>query len=322
MQWVLFDNPVPEVALEDAALAPGAKVRWRALLGAKVFYEGSEAEPVKVYAHLSDGDDVGYSRRWLLVRLVNEPFIGWVPSGQVLTNGTTFAQPVPESALQSARILPDVNVRWRALIQGNKPLYHTERPEPAKVYGWSTGEEYGGSTKWFLVRLTKKRALGWVHSKMLLMQVRNGPTQHWGVPGGHVPRWGKFGADLDDGYTGGQKPFHVGLDIVQQPDTTVYALGTGTVLDTGHGDEGWRALIRYADYLVWHHHLRDLRVDTGGQVSKGTMIGKIARKHEADYGPIPHTHLQVWRPSHESEARKVPFSRVGVVDPWPLRSGC
>ncbi len=112
-----------------------------------------------------------------------------------------------------------------------------------------------------------------------------------------VSRWpveGPLGAPFGVRWDGALPDLHRGVDILVPTGTPVAAMSDGRVRFAGtmeafgvvvwldHGD----------DVLTVYAHLSELRVETGGQLAKGEIIGLSGSSGNATG---PHLHFEIWR---------------------------
>jgi murein DD-endopeptidase MepM/ murein hydrolase activator NlpD len=85
---------------------------------------------------------------------------------------------------------------------------------------------------------------------------------------------------------------HLGIDIAAPTGTPVYATAGG-VVQRAASEEGWGKLVvvEHGDgYTTFYAHLNEIEVESGAEVSKGEVIGRVGNTGQSTG---PHLHYEV-----------------------------
>lgn len=95
-------------------------------------------------------------------------------------------------------------------------------------------------------------------------------------------------------YTGEDKTFNKGVDIIPTGDNTIYSIGDGVVMEIEDKKSlGYYITIKHDELQVIYGHLVELYVSKGDTITKGQKIGSLRNNISNDGNR--YLHFEIWK---------------------------
>lgn len=123
------------------------------------------------------------------------------------------------------------------------------------------------------------------------------------------------GACLSSGFGPRGRGMHRGIDLNQNPPTTIYAAGEGRVVEAGYRDDfGNQVVIDHGDGVFTRYaHLADLQVAAGEAVGFGAPLGRMGAS--GAYSVAVHLHYEILTGDYDTPAASFGLT---AADPFSL----